>query len=388
MAALTRIDTSVIGRWWWTVDRWTLITLAVLILIGTLLTMAASPPVADRLGLDSFHFVRRHAVLMPIAMTLIMLLSLANPEQIRRIAAIGFLVSLLLVALTMLMGQEIKGAQRWISLGGFSLQPSELVKPFFVVVIAWLLSEQKRSPELPGFTLSFALGLLVTGLLVLQPDLGMAVVVSAVWVAQVFLCGLSWYWIVTLAVLGVGAMICAYFVFPHVSSRIDRFLDPEAGDRYQIDRSLEAFVNGGLIGRGPGEGTVKAHLPDAHADFILAVAGEEFGAVVCVLLVVLFASIVLRGYARLMSERDLFVVLAAGGLLTQFGLQALVNMGSSLDLIPTKGMTLPFISYGGSSMLGLAIGMGMLLGLTRRRPVTGRATARPTVRVPVFGRVQ
>jgi cell division protein FtsW len=216
-----------------------------------------------------------------------------------------------------------------------------------------------------------ALYAVVAALLLLQPDLGMTVIVSATWFVQFFLAGLPIIWVALLVGGGIAGVTGAYFSLAHVRERIDSFLDPAVGDRYQIERSLEAFMNGGLIGRGPGEGTVKEVLPDAHADFIFAVAGEEFGVLLCLLLVALFAFVVLRGMSRLMSEQNLFVLLATGGLLTAFGLQAFVNMASALHLVPTKGMTLPFISYGGSSLLSLALSMGMVLALTRRRAGLG-----------------
>ena len=221
--------------------------------------------------------------------------------------------------------------------------------------------------EIPGNLISFCLYVLVAGLLLLQPDVGQALVVSAVWFSQWFLAGLPMIWVAVACAVGIAGLTAAYFIFPHVASRIDRFIDPAAGDNYQTDKAMEAFMNGGLWGRGPGEGTVKANLPDAHSDFILAVAGEEFGLIVCLIIVAIFAFIVLRGFVNLMRTTDLFVVIAATGLLVQFALQALINMGSTVNLMPTKGMTLPFISYGGSSLLALAFGMGILLALTRTR---------------------
>ncbi len=235
------------------------------------------------------------------------------------------------------------------------------------MVAAWLFAEQKERPDFPGNAISIALFLVLVAMLVKQPDLGMAVVVALVWFAQFFMAGLRLYWVVVGAMAGIGGLFGAYLWLPHVTSRINRFLDPAAGDSYQVNRSIEAFVNGGLWGRGPGEGTVKDVLPDAHADFVFAVAGEEFGLIVCILIVGVFAFIVLRGFSRLLQEGNLFVLLSATGLLIQFGLQAIINMASTLHLIPTKGMTLPFLSYGGSSMLALALGMGMMLALTRRR---------------------
>ncbi|MBM3598901.1 MAG: cell division protein FtsW [Alphaproteobacteria bacterium] len=367
MTAVARTDTSVLGRWWWTVDRWTLAALGMLIAFGAVMALAASPPVATRIGLDQFYFVRRHAMLLPVALGILIIVSLQSPLRIRRLAVFCFIAAAALTAAVLVVGVEIKGARRWINLAGFSLQPSEFIKPSFAVVAAWMFAEQRRGEGFPGNILSILLYGLVVALLLLQPDLGMAVVVSAVWFTQFFLAGLPLIWVVGLGAAGLGGLVGAYFSFPHVASRIDRFLDPSSGDSYQVDRSLEAFMNGGLLGRGPGEGQVKLVLPDGHADFVFAVAGEEFGLIACLVVVAIFAFVVLRGFGRAMQETNLFVLLASAGLFVQFGLQAIVNMGSSLHLMPTKGMTLPFISFGGSSLLALALGMGMALALTRRR---------------------
>jgi cell division protein FtsW len=226
---------------------------------------------------------------------------------------------------------------------------------------------QRKHERFPGDLLSIGFYGLVLSLLLLQPDVGMAVVVTAVWFSQFFLAGLRMFWVLLLGGVGLGSLFAAYLVFPHVASRINRFLDPKSGDTYQITTSLEAFLNGGLWGRGPGEGTVKAVLPDAHSDFIFAVAGEEFGLIVCLILVACFAFVVLRSMSRIVAEHNMFVLLAVTGLATGFGLQAVINMASSLHLMPTKGMTLPFISYGGSSIIAIALGIGMLLALTRKR---------------------
>ncbi len=367
MTTFARTDTSTFGRWWWTVDRWTLAALAGLIFLGVILVFAASPAVATRIGLDSFYLARHHLMMLPLAIVIVIAVSLMGPRGVRRLAAIGFLVGLLLTGATLFMGSEIKGATRWISIAGFSLQPSEFLKPCFAVVTAWMFAAQNGEERVPGDMISIALYALVAGLLLLQPDLGMTFVVTATWFVQFFLAGLPLLWVFALGIVGIAGLVGAYFTFDHVAERIDGFLDPASGDSYQIDRSLEAFVNGGLYGRGPGEGTVKLHLPDAHSDFIFAVAGEELGLLVCLLIVGLFAFVVLRGLSRLMRENSQFVQLGATGLLVTFGLQALINMASSLHLMPTKGMTLPFISYGGSSLLALSRGMGMLLALTRRR---------------------
>ncbi len=362
-----RIDQRPVARWWWTVDRWTLGALVVLIAFGAVMSMAASPAVAERLGYAPLHFAERQLATVPFALAIMFGVSLLPPRTVRRTAFIVFAVAFALLLLTFLVGTEIKGARRWISLPGFSLQPSEFVKPSFAIVAAWLFAEQKERPGFPGNAISIGLFLALVWLLYKQPDIGMAVVVASVWFAQFFMAGLRLYWVVAGGIIGIGGFVGAYLWLPHVTSRINRFLDPAAGDSYQVDRSIQAFANGGLWGRGPGEGKVKDVLPDAHADFVFAVAGEEFGIIVCILIVGVFAFIVLRGFSRLLQEGNLFVLLAATGLLIQFGLQAIINMASSLHLIPTKGMTLPFLSYGGSSMLALAFGMGMMLALTRRR---------------------
>jgi cell division protein FtsW len=370
--SIARTDQSIFGRWWWTVDRWTVVTLGVLCGFGMVLTLAASPAVAERIGADSFHFVRHQLAMMPMTIALMFAISLQSPRTVRHLAAAGLVLAILALAATFVIGVDIKGARRWISLGGVSLQPSEFVKPCFAIVCAWMFAEQKNPhSKLHGNLIAIGLYGIVAALLLLQPDLGQAVVVSAIWFVEFYLAGLPILLVVLVALAGMGGIAGAYVVFPHVHSRIDRFLDPASGDSYQVTRSLEAFTNGGLWGRGPGEGTVKDYLPDAHADFVFAVAGEEFGLIVCIVIVALFAFVVLRGFSRLLNERNLYVVLAGTGLLVQFGLQAVINMSSTLHLMPTKGMTLPFLSYGGSSLLALGLGMGMVLALTRRRFGTG-----------------
>ena len=362
-----RTDTSVMGRWWWTVDRWTIAALFLLAGIGLLLTMAASPAVAARIGADSFHFIRRQFIFLAPALVVMIGVSLLSPKQVRRLGVIGFGGCVVLLIAVLFVGPEVKGATRWINIAGISVQPSEFAKPTFAVIAAWMFAESRLNPGFPGKAIATALFVLTAFLLLRQPDVGQTLIISAVWGAQFFLAGLPMILVLGLIVLGVVGGIGAYFAFDHVQSRIDRFLDPSAGDAYQVMTALNAFKNGGLFGRGPGEGRVKLVLPDAHTDFILAVAGEEFGIALCLVVVALFAFIMLRGFSRLMKEENLFVVLATAGLLVQFGLQAIINMASTLRLMPTKGMTLPFISYGGSSMLALALGMGMVLALTRTR---------------------
>ena len=368
---LSRADTSPLGRWWWTVDRWTLAGVIALMGSGFFLTMAASPAVAEHLKLDAFYFVKRHAFFMLPVLGILVGVSLLSLYNIKRLTLLVYVGCLGLLLITPLFGVEIKGAKRWLSVVGFSFQPSEFVKPVLTVLVAWMLAESKKSKGFPGYLAALVMYTLVVGLLLLQPDMGMIILLTAVTFLQFFLAGLPVIWVIVAIALGAAGLMGSYFVFSHVRARVDRFLDPGSGDkftdRYQITQSLEAFVNGGMWGRGPGEGTVKSHLPDAHADFIFAVAGEEFGFILCSLIVCLFAFVVLRSLVRVMYDENLFIILAVAGLILQFGLQALINMASTLSLIPTKGMTLPFISYGGSSMMAMALNMGLVMALTRRR---------------------
>jgi len=367
MPSLSRADTSILGRWWLTVDRWTLLAVATLIGFGYIMVLAASPAVAVRIHEPRTWFILKQVLFLGLAGGVVLATSLLSPRGIRRLALLLGLVALALTAATLVMGVEIKGARRWIALPGISVQPSEFLKPCFAVITAWLLSEKGRLGRYAGTAAVLAIYAVIALLLKSQPDMGMLLVVTAVLLVQGFIAGLNLIFVG----MGVGAIaaagVGAFFVFPHVHSRVMRFLDPASGDNYQVITALQAFGQGGLLGRGPGEGHIKDILPDAHADFVFAVMGEEFGLIVCLLLLGVFAFVVLWGLLKLVAERDLFVVLAASGLLASFGLQAFVNMASSLRLIPTKGMTLPFVSYGGSSVVAIALGIGMLLALTRKR---------------------
>jgi cell division protein FtsW len=369
MIAVSRADTSTLGRWWWTVDRWTLAALLTLIGVGYVMMLAASPAVAERIGASSRHmFFLKQVAYLAMAAAVLVAVSMLSVKQVRLLAWLGLGGAVALVAATLVMGVEIKGARRWLAVPGLgSLQPSEFLKPCFAVVAAWLIAEGKVNRRHAATLLAVVLFLGIAALLKGQPDIGMLLVVAAVFFAQFFVAGLNLFVVGVIGALGAGLAALAYMLFPHVQSRVQRFLNPESGDNFQVTVALEAFGHGGLLGRGPGEGRIKNVLPDAHADFVFAVAGEEFGLVVCLVILGLFGFVVVRGLVRLMAETDVFIVLASAGLLTQFGLQAFVNMASSLHLIPTKGMTLPFVSYGGSSVLAIALGMGMLLALTRRR---------------------
>ena len=367
MPTLSRADNSLLGRWWWTVDRWTLGAVGTLIGFGYIMMLAASPAVAERIGSSRDLFIFKQIVFLAVAGAIVVGVSLLSPRNIKRLAIIGCTVALLLTAATLVTGVEIKGARRWIALPGLAIQPSEFLKPCFAVLAAWLISESKRSPRFPGYIAAFGIFGAILLLLKSQPDVGMLAVIVAVFLCQLYVSGMNLLFVgAGIGLMGGGAFMM-YLLFPHVQSRVQRFLHPETGDTYQVTTALEAFGNGGMFGRGPGEGRVKDVLPDAHADFIYAVAGEEFGLLVCMLILGVFGFVVLRGLLKLLREQDLFTVLSCTGLLTGFGLQAFVNMASTLQLIPTKGMTLPFISYGGSSVMAVALGMGMLLALTRRR---------------------
>src|SRR5471032_3000558 len=365
---VSRAQRTPFGEWWWTVDRLTLAAIGALMLAGVVLSLAASPPVAGRLGLEPFYFVNRHILYLIPTVAIMLAVSFLNPRQIRRLALVVFAVSIVMVAATPIYGVEIKGARRWLVLLGVSIQPSEFVKPAFVILIAWLFGESAKRPDMPSNALALAMLLTVVALLVVQPDFGQTMLIALVWSALFFMAGMRLVWVLGLAgVAGIGLM-SAYYTVPHVARRIQRFLDPASGDTFNIDIATESFMRGGWFGKGPGEGTVKRLLPESHTDFVFAVAAEEFGVALCLALVSLFAFIVVRALLRAMRNDDPFTRFAGAGLTMLFATQSAINMAVNLHLIPAKGMTLPFISYGGSSMMSLAYTMGMLLALTREQP--------------------
>lgn len=364
---ISRADRGPISNWWWTVDRWFIALFVTLMGLGAVLSFAASPSVAERIGLDEFHFVKRQLIFLLPAFVVLIGVSILSPRLIRRLALLMFVCSVAAIIYALFAGVEVKGSRRWISVLGFSLQPSEFLKPAFVIICAWLFAENERQPEIAGNFLAMVLLCIVVALLVSQPDLGQTMLVVATWGAMFFAAGLPWIWIILLiSIVAVGGF-AAYTVFPHVSGRINRFISGE-GDTYQTDTGLEAIVRGGWFGQGPGEGTVKRILPDSHTDFIFAVAAEEFGIIICMVMVILFGAVVLRGLSFAFDEDDGFARYAVCGLVTLFGFQSIINIAVNLRLMPAKGMTLPFISYGGSSLIAVAIAMGMVLALTRKRP--------------------
>jgi cell division protein FtsW len=374
---ISRAERTRFGEWWWTIDKPLLFSVAALMLGGIVLSLAASPGVAERLNLDLFHFVNRQVMFLTPAAALMLALSLLDPRGVRRAALVGFLIFYPLMILTLFIGPEIKGAHRWIQIGPLGLQPSEFVKPSFIVLAAWLFAEGAKRRDVPGHTMAILLFLITTGILITQPDFGQTMLVSVVWGALFFLAGLRWIWMIGLAGLGVGGVFMAYAALPHVRARFGKFLDAgSGGENFQSERAFESFVSGGWLGKGPGEGTVKRVLPDAHTDFIFAVTGEEFGILFCLIILALFAFVVLRGLYLASEEEEPFTRLAIAGLTMLFGLQSAINMAVNVQLMPAKGMTLPFISYGGSSLLSLALGVGMLLALTRRRPRATLSTGR------------
>ena len=366
MSGFSRADNTWVARWWITVDRWTLGALCLLIGCGYIMVLAASPAVAERIHASRELFIFKQLVFLALSLGIIVVVSMMPTKLVRRLAILGCALALLATAMTLVFGVETKGASRWISIAGNRIQPSEFLKPCFALTTAWLLARQKSIFGVKGIWIALAMFVAIVLLLKKQPDVGMMAVIGAVFLIQLFVSGINIIWIGLCLGMAGGGGVLLYTMLPHVRRRFDQFMYGKGGN-YQIDKVMEAFSGGGLFGRGAGEGSVKDTIPDVHADVVFAVVGEEFGLVVCLLLIGVFAFIVLRGLLRLMREQDLFVVLACTGLVAGFGLQAMVNLFSTLALMPTKGMTLPFISYGGSSAVAVGLGMGMLLSLTRPR---------------------
>ncbi|MFC0283933.1 FtsW/RodA/SpoVE family cell cycle protein [Camelimonas abortus] len=368
----SRADRTYLGQWWWTVDRMLLVAIGAVMVSGLVLLMAGGPPVAERLGLSTFHFVNRQVAFLVPALLVMAAASFLSPRYVRRVSLVIYLVSMLLVFAALQFGPEVKGAHRWLQFGPVTIQPSEFVKPAFVVLAAWAFSEGSRK-DAPGTMLAILILPATIIPLVMQPDFGQTMLITTVWAVLFFIAGLHLAWMLALGCIGAAGLAVAYALVPHVRSRVERFLDKSSGDTFQVDTALESFYQGGWFGKGPGEGTVKRILPDAHTDFIFAVTGEELGVIACMALALLFLAVVLRGLVLARRIDDPFCSYASVGLVTLFGVQAGINMGVNVHLLPAKGMTLPFISYGGSSLLSLALGMGFLVALTRRRPSAGLA---------------
>lgn len=375
----SRADKTPLAEWWWSIDRELLGALILLMTCGMVLSFAASPPVAERIGLSPWFFIIRHAMFCLMALPVLLATSLLNHRQARVAALVTLVISLVLLWATLRFGTEVKGARRWISFLGQSVQPSEFVKPAFAVLGAWLFSESMVHKNVPGKILATLVMLSIVGALLLQPDIGQTALVLATWATMLFISGISWWIIFGLAGAAGGLIAGAYLMFPHVSRRIDTFLNPEGGgNTYQIDRALQSLLEGGWFGRGPGESIAKKLIPDAHADYVFSAAAGEFGIIFCMVLVALIAFIVIRAMMGAQRQTSLFARLAASTLAIQFAVQSGINLAVNLNLVPPKGMTLPFVSYGGTSMIAIAFGMGLMLALTRTKPEERMVTGIPT----------
>jgi cell division protein FtsW len=364
---VSRAERGPLAEWFWTIDRYFLGVFILLLGSGFMLSFAASPAVAERIGLDSFHFVERHALFMLPSLVVMIGLSFLTPRQIRRVAMIMLVVALVALVLVLFVGMEVKGSRRWLTFSALSIQPSEFMKPAFVVVCAWFFAEHQRQPDIPGNLFATLIFVIVAALLIAEPDLGQTMLTTAVWGSMFFMAGMPWLWIIVMAVGAVGLLLFAYTVFPHVAGRINQFLTGE-GNTFQVDTAHDAIVRGGWLGVGPGEGVVKRILPDSHTDFVFSVAAEEFGVIFCMALVALFVFIVMRGLTHAYRDRNDFTRFAVAGLVLLIGFQAIINIGVNLQLLPAKGMTLPLISYGGSSQIAICVTAGFVLALTRERP--------------------
>jgi cell division protein FtsW len=363
-----RTDRSALGQWWWTVDKLLLASVGALILIGVILSFASSPAAVARIGLgDPFHFTIRQGIYAALAVVILIAVSMMSPRGVRRVAAVVYGLSILVLLALPLVGHSAKGAQRWLQLGGFSLQPSEFVKPAVIVLAAWMFAEGRKAKGVPGVLIAFVLYLAVVGLILIQPDVGQTVLLTCAFGATFFMAGVPLRWIFGLSAVAAPALISTYFLMGHVAARVQKFLSPDTTDTHQIDRASEAIAAGGLFGRGPGEGVMKRHVPDLHTDFIYSVGAEELGLVFSISLIGIFAFVTIRGLRQATRLTDPFEQVAAAGLFVLFALQAAINIAVNLNLMPTKGMTLPFISYGGSSMLAMGLTLGFALALTRRR---------------------
>jgi cell division protein FtsW len=367
--AFARSDRSTLGVWWWTIDRWLLGAAAVLIGLGILLSFAASPAAAARMNVgDPFHFALRQCVFAVVGANVLIAASMLEVRMVRRLAFFIFVGAIALMIALPFMGHSAKGATRWVEFAGFTLQPSEFMKPALIILVAWMFSEGQKGEGVPGVTIAFALYAVSVALLLIQPDVGQTVLITVAFGAAFWMAGVPLSWVMRLGAVAVAGLVAIYFVFSHVADRVNRFLNPETADTHQVDRAAEAIAAGGLFGRGPGEGVMKRHVPDLHTDFVYSVAAEEYGLVFSLIVIGLFALIVTRGLHRAMKLSNTFEQVAAAGLFVIVGQQAIINIAVNLNMIPTKGMTLPFISYGGSSLIASGLTLGLALALTRRRP--------------------
>lgn len=375
---LSRADRSPLGLWFWEIDRVLLLFMSMLIAVGLVAVAAASPVSAQKLStgaatLDPLHFFYRQIIWVIAGVPVMLGISMLPKHVARRVAIYGAIFFLVLLMLVPLFGANVNGAQRWLGNGAFRIQPSEFLKPFFAVTLAWILSLRLHDDSLPVVPLSFGITCVIAVLMMAQPDLGQTIIFLATWFVLVLVAGLSLRILGGLAGAGFASLVLAYFFYPVAQQRINIWLF-DTGDSFQVDKAHATLTAGGLIGAGPGAGLAKFKLPEAHTDYIFSVIGEEFGIIACMAIVLLYGAIIVRVLVRLLDEEDSFLILAVAGLIAQFGGQAMINMAVNTQLFPSKGMTLPFISYGGSSFIALSIGMGLLLSLTRRNPYAARVS--------------
>ena len=367
--AFARSDRTPVGVWWWTIDRWMLGAVGVLIILGVLMSFAASPSAAARMNVgDPFHFAVRQCVFAAAGAVILVSTSMLDTKGVRRAAFFIYIAAIAIMMILPFIGHSAKGATRWVQFAGFTLQPSEFMKPALIILVSWMFAEGQKGQGVPGVTIAFGLYLLSVGLLLIQPDVGQTVLITVAFGAAFWMAGVPLSWVMLLGGIALAGLSSTYFLFPHVASRVDRFIRPDRADTHQVDRAAEAIAAGGFFGRGPGEGVMKRHVPDLHTDFIYSVAAEEYGLIFSLMLIALFGFIVIRGLYKAMKLSDPFQQVAAAGLFVLVGEQVFINVAVNLNLIPTKGMTLPFISYGGSSMLAICLTLGLALALTRRRP--------------------
>ena len=352
-------------NWWRSIDRKIFITTIILIFIGCLISFGATPSIAIKYGLEPYYFVKKHLIFTPVAFFFIFFTSLFSKVGIKRFFLFIFLISVFFIFYSFFIGIESKGSIRWVYFFGYSFQPSEFLKVSFIIICAWIFSSKNQLKVINNQIFSFILYLFVSGLILYQPDFSMFIIISSVYFGQLFINGLKWKWVIACSFFFSFVFFVTYFLLSNVKIRIDNFFDPSTGDNYQISKSLQAIKEGGLFGKGTGMGTVKDNLPDAHTDFIFSVIAEEFGLISCLFVIIFYIYLIFKIYKRVKNEKYLFVILSVSGLVIQLGSQIFVNIGSTIGLIPTTGTTLPFISYGGSSMISMALNIGVILALTR-----------------------
>ena len=371
MIFISRNDKNYVSRYWWSIDHWNLLQILILAFIGSIMILAAGAAVAEKHNFEELHFFKHHIFYLLFSIFCMIFTTFLSDKGIIRLSLMGLIICVLLLFLVMLFGPDKNGASRWLIIGNISMQPSEFIKPFFVIITAYLLSHKSKKLKfiphfLNGLHLSLLLLIIIIFFLLKQPDLGMSIIIILIWGGQLFLSGLLLRWFLLLFSLLASGVFLGYYRFPHVKVRIDCFINIACEKIEQIKNSFKAYESGGLLGNGPGDGIIKNRIPDAHTDFIFPVIAEEFGAIFCMIILMLSCSIVVRGLIRVYEKNDLFALLAVGGLLMLFGLQVLLNVSVTLGLVPTTGITFPFISYGGSSLLSISISMGIVLALTKK----------------------